>query len=400
MLNYYGFDVEPEWRLPNNRRIDLVARHTDALLLGIEVELTGNLKDDVDRLTSLNLTHRFIVTDNPISDIKAGNISIEIFSSHDLIAFEERIRQLLKVGNFPRYREIEIPIDEGDDCPQIINKFDGILQKAGFDVKTVKRIVYYEEIRSHGSGKILTTNKGVYSKEYNFLSSLGVWDYDYLTESDRSRWTQARKCIVKQMLRNRKQEIDAILSARSKSFNYILLVGTLGHIAVNYYQNMRVTVMENFESYAKLLTIPMNAQLWLSKVCEIESKSVLNYFEEWERSGIGVRADTGYFIPLSEMISEGIVDIDSWGDWDHEALHKFSLWYLLKEMSIDYRRERERIQREDSFKTLLEETAQLGYTSEMLPEPSKELFSVYDRNKYIEYCESKMLEYARKVLEI
>ena len=69
-------------------------------------------------------------------------------------------------------------------------------------------------------------------------------------------------------------------------------------------------------------------------------------------------------------------------------------------MSIDYRRERERIQREDYFKTLLEETAQLGYTSEMLPEPSKELFSVYDRNKYIEYCESKMLEYARKVLEI
>ncbi len=37
LLNYYGFDAQPEWKLPNNRLIDLVARYSDEIFIVVEV---------------------------------------------------------------------------------------------------------------------------------------------------------------------------------------------------------------------------------------------------------------------------------------------------------------------------------------------------------------------------
>ena len=43
ILNYYGFDVTPECRLSNHRRIDLVACYVNQILIVVEVELKSLL---------------------------------------------------------------------------------------------------------------------------------------------------------------------------------------------------------------------------------------------------------------------------------------------------------------------------------------------------------------------
>ena len=74
------------------------------------MELTGNLRDDVDRLTSLDLSHRFVITQANLNDISSGRSNIEVFSNSNLLLFEERIREIINAGNRPRFKEIEIPI--------------------------------------------------------------------------------------------------------------------------------------------------------------------------------------------------------------------------------------------------------------------------------------------------
>ena len=69
-LNHFGFDVTPGSSLSNNRRIDTAAHYANQILLGVEVELISNLKDDIDLLSQIELDHRFIIINGPIQYIE------------------------------------------------------------------------------------------------------------------------------------------------------------------------------------------------------------------------------------------------------------------------------------------------------------------------------------------
>ena len=69
-LNHFGFDVTPGSSLSNNRRIDTAAHYANQILLGVEVELISNLKEDIDLLSQIELDHRFIIINGPIQYIE------------------------------------------------------------------------------------------------------------------------------------------------------------------------------------------------------------------------------------------------------------------------------------------------------------------------------------------
>jgi hypothetical protein len=404
MLSYYGFDVSPEWRLPNDRRIDIVARYSNEILIGVEVELTSNLKDDINRLTSMNLNYRFIVSDKTTRDIESGILKIEIFSSEDLLSLEEKIRQIINVRKTPRYKEVELRIENNDSCEEIVLKLDKIIDGTPFDLSTIKNVIYYEELVSQGSGKVgVYGGRGAFSQEHSFLSSLGVWDYDYLTNTDLSKWSRARACIVKQVLSSHTQEIYDIVDSHPKHFNYIMLIGTLGHIRYgNWGFGFKLHLMENFEKYSGLLPVSFNEQYWLGRVCEVDYKTTFEYYQEWEGARISVRTDVDYYIPLVPLIKESIADIATWDTFDRKLLGEFALWSLIKDMIVDYERKREyaitMIRDSESLKPLLAETSKLGLTSDLLPDESKEMFAIYDKNALSKFCDGKVLDYAKRIL--
>lgn len=398
ILNYYGFEVYPEWKLPNNRRIDLVVKYSNEILIGIEIELTGNLRDDIDRLTSLDLNHRFIITSSHFNNITSGKSYIEVFSINNLLSFEDRIRSIINATNKPRFKEIEVAIEDNSDCPALIYKFDNIIEKSGFNVDTIHNIIYNVEVSSSIPGRPYLPENNL-DIEYKFLISLGLWDWDYIESRDKSRWIRTRYCIVKQRLMNYSEEIKEIIESHSMSFNYIALVGTLGYISYynNYQQGIAISPNQNFKEYSSLINISINSQYWLRKICEIEVKKTLEYYKQWIDRRIGILANRIISIPLVLLLKEKIIDISLWDDYNRADLQKFSLWSILKDMRYDYNREMKNIQGEESYRPLIEETSKFGYTSELLPEGAKELFSIYDKDKFEEYCNNKMHEYARKI---
>ncbi len=401
LLNYYGFDVTPEWRLPNNRRIDLVAEYANQVLVGVEVELTSNLKDDIDRLSQIDLDYRFVITNRPIQDIGYGNKKIEMFSTKDLLVFEDRVRNIVSAGNRPRYKEVEINIEDRGDCQEVIAKFDRIVEQASFNPLRMHGIIYSGEVVSQGSGRNVFNQDSGFSKEYAFLSSLGVWDYDYRTGTDRSRWTRLRECVVKQRLLARDPEIRDIIDRHPKHFNYVMLVGTLGNV---FYNGNSFQALQDYKNFSDVLPVNIRTQYWLRRVCETESKVTLEYYREWLEAGIGIRDGAYDYIPLKEMLKQGILDISSWGFFDQEALRDFSFWYILSEMSRDpLYRERDNsdryVRNSKDLIPFLEETAKAELTSELLPEPSKELFAVYNSEKMRQYSQNKLHQLAKKILE-
>ena len=195
-----------------------------------------------------------------------------------------------------------------DNCQEIIGKFDRIGEQAKFNPMRMHNIIYYGEVISEGNG-IANFNKGLgFSMEYNFLSSLGVWAYDYTTKTDRSRWTRLRECVVKYIMLSKAPEVLDIFGRHPNRLNYVMLVGTLGKVFYNGYSFQAV---QDYRNYSDVLPVNINTKYWLKQVCEIETMTTLGYYQEWLDAGIGFREGAYHYISLKELLKYDILDVSS-----------------------------------------------------------------------------------------
>jgi hypothetical protein len=110
--------------------------------------------------------------------------------------------------------------------------------------------------------------------------------------------------MVKQILLSKAPEVHDVVGLHPNHFNYVMLVGTLGKVFYNGYSFQAV---QDYRNYSDVLPVNINTQYWLRRVCEIESKTTLSYYQKWLDAGIGFRDGAYGYIPLKVMLMNNIL---------------------------------------------------------------------------------------------
>jgi hypothetical protein len=452
IISYYNLEPIPEYSI-NGKRIDLVVTNpkNNSILMGIEIEITSDLKKDIDNLNTLNTEYKVIIS--PYADrLKNSLQGILVFNipSKNNKEFEDFIRKISKGENIedlnPPYffETLEINIRTINiKGPELLSEFKKFIIENKLDYYIVRDIIY----KAYIGGNIIVGNvldkpmnyETPPKKEYNFLKALGYFIEDTayvyglpiianLTNDDKI--ISIAHEIANEIIKERMEDIESIFNKYNKSFVFCSLVGNNYDFSYDLYEHYRFI---NSTKYQEIIILPSvtqidinnNSYYWkLHIVCSFVDilDRIKQLYEELERIDIGVSTQTyhGYKgsqeQPLQKATKHIRVPHELWyiikdyNDLDESLLNEFlSYGIVYTYRNIDLRYNADNFQdllnklgiKFELIEKVLSELSQMDITSPLLFKfdkstdflsNSKYLFAIYDDNRFNSYVRKRMYD--------
>jgi hypothetical protein len=447
ILGYYGLDAISEYSI-NGKRIDLVGKNpkNEEILIGIEIEITSDLKKDIDNLNSLNPKYKIIIS--PDADQFKSNITqIKIFNipSETNKEFENYIRKICeneKTGEIKLnyFFDVMKTYTENMKGKDLLSKFKNFVAENKLDYKKARDIIFRAYIGGNIEvGKVDNHYNKDLPKEYRFLKALGFFDEEVAYVSGLPIIAKLKNDdniigiaseIANEIIKERRDDIESIFNKYNKSFVFCSLVGNNYDFSYDLYEYIKY--MDIKHDY--LVKIPLlivvnneNSYYWkLNIVCSFID--ILNRIEqlynELEKINIGVRSKTyhgskgSYETPLQHAILHIKVPRELWyiikdyNDIDESFLNEFvsyAIVYNYKDVDLTHNdNAKDFIELINKFgidfeliKKVILELSNNGITSNLLfnfnnPEDSigtsRYLFAVYDEESFKRYIRKRLNE--------
>jgi hypothetical protein len=450
IISYYNLEPIPEYSV-NGKRIDLVVTNpkNNSILMGIEIEITSDLKKDIDNLNTLNTGYKVIIS--PYADrFKNSLQGILVFNipSKNNKEFEDFIRKICKGENIedlnPRYffETLEINIRTiSIKRSNLLSEFKKFIIENKLDYYIVRDIIY----KAYVGGNLIVGNvvdkpmnyETPPKKEYNFLKALGYFIEDTayvygvpiianLTNDDKI--ISIAHEITNKIIEEKRNEIELIFGKYSKSFVFCALYGNNYDFSFDLYEYYRYF---NSTKYQEIIILPLvidinnNSYYWkLHIVCSFVDilDRIKQLYEELERINIGVSTQTYHGYKGSQeqpqqkatrhirVPHELAYIIKDYNDLDESLLNEFlSYGIVYTYRNIDLRYNADNFQDLinkfgidfELIKKVILELSNSGITSNLLfnfnnPEDSlgtsRYLFAVYDEESFKRYIRKRLNE--------
>lgn len=467
ILSYYGIrhdiDYEPEY---STETVDIVGfiEADEFPDMAIAVELTPTIQKDFKRMIRTpSLKWIFIIApDEYVSVIEEElkpkrppqNKQFAVFPipTQNSLRFEDRIREVTGHANLQRYFAMVKDTKSSESIEsEVLNNFERMIKNEGLSIYKAKDLVYKAAVggMSTLSGKSVGHFPDIESyerekdlpREAIFLAALGILKEEerkertmgteqgsafYLTLSDSEEAIKLAAEVVDEKVELNRREIKKIMNQYPRSFNFIILTGSLGiftpkpiinierqrpfssGVIRTTYQYEKTELVELIRTIINTLDIEVNE--WnrincLASFLEIRNL-VSDYFEKFEKIGIAVRGYRGarkLYLPLKTIAR--FLNLSNWKDsYDKDKLKEFSLYdALLRTLRNDrdiYERIKDLDISEDEVRSVLSESMKLGITSHLLPKGSTMPFAIYKQQKFGNFCLERMRSAAEDLLEI
>lgn len=465
ILSFYGIgDVEESTDISTPEMLDVIASVSGGEVPDLGVKILGRkprLSEYYGALNVKSLRYVFFLTSmDALAEAKEKlpaatsllekDVYIFPFPSSENSGFEDSIRKLTGNTAARTYFEASEQIESRERAvtPEL-DSFNSQIASQDLSAAIARRLVYQAAVgglniesgrRIRHLGNMISRRNENLSREAIFLEALGILKESeknrtsgetdegtvYLTLDQSENTARLAEQIIIETIESKKDSILDIMYSYPEQFSFIVLLGSLGIFApkqnlpperaASYKLGVTRTTFESENTFlvetirdlvniSDITTTEWNRINTLASYPEINNL-VHQYFERFEKIGIGVRGHRGIkriYLPVTNMARN--LGLSSFRNtYSRSELKRYVTWDTILNYRLYMNSWQERLQSlgitTDDISQALSETMPRKITSGVLPDGSYMPFAVYNNHAFRNHCIEKMRIASSGILDI
>lgn len=459
IMAYYGMNARVDYHLPfHSDPIDIAGTLEGESYPKVAVFCSPDQESlrSIFRLAKHSSIEEVVILGGGVEKTarKKAPESLKFFEFPDIdhTDFEKFIERLSTVKrNIPYFNTVPRESKTEPEKQDYVVKFEELIEEQGLNIEKARQEIYrtavsglnirygryiqiddgnprFERNRDLSREAILLKAAG-YLKEAKLPDrGLGL-DSDgnsFLVLSDNEETGKLAEAVVDDFVYSNMRAIRKIVSDYPPTFNYFVLVGSLGYFApktaltIERHRRtwsgiIRATAQSENSYLVEVIrtminTVGISEELWNRINCLVSFPELNNlltgYFEKFEKSGIGVLGFRGLkriYLPVKRIVSNlnlsEVAEQINQDDLEEFCIYDsmirsnktgFDFRNVVLDLGLDQKKLIERISA----------LAKLGYCSKLLPEDSDLPIAIYNQSKFDNYCLKVMREKASALLDI